>query len=146
MAAPFGSQEALLLEYGVKDIDFNFDERGSPIPTPQGIADTSVSWRYLTMRPQVLFDSNDANFARVAYADEQTMVPMLVADPSLGLYSPTNGAKGNLLTQAYTDALAEIVVGRNPLSGYDQIVNDWRTNGGNQIRSEFERAYAEAAV
>jgi putative aldouronate transport system substrate-binding protein len=146
MAAPFGSQEALLLEYGVKDIDFNFDERGSPIPTPQGIADTSVSWRYLTMRPQVLFDPNDANFARVAYADEQTMVPVLVADPSLGLYSPTNGAKGNLLTQAYTDALAEIVVGRNPLSGYDQIVNDWRTNGGNQIRSEFERAYAEAAA
>ena len=98
------------------------------------------------MRPQVLFDPNDANFAKVAYADEQTMVPVLVADPSLGLYSPTNGAKGNLLLQNYTDALAEIVVGRNPLTGLDQIVSDWRANGGNQMRSEFERAYAEAAA
>jgi putative aldouronate transport system substrate-binding protein len=145
MAAPFGSQEALLLEYGVKGTDFNFDERGSPIPTPQGIADTSVSWRYLTMRPQVLFDPNDANFARVAYADEQTMAPVLIPDPSLGLYSPTNGAKGNVLLQGYTDALAEIVVARTPLSGFDQIVSDWRTNGGNQMRAEFERAYADAA-
>ena len=73
------------------------------------------------MRPQVLFDPNDANFASVAYADEQTMVPVLIADPSLGLYSPTSGTKGNVLTQNYTDALAEIVVGRSPVSNLEQI-------------------------
>jgi putative aldouronate transport system substrate-binding protein len=144
MAAPFGSQESLLLEYGVKDVDFTFDENGSPVPTPQGNSDTSVSWRYLTMRPQVLFDPNDSNFAKVAYADEQTMVPILVSDPSLGLYSATNSSKGNVLLQNYTDALAEIVVGRNPLSGLDQIIKDWRANGGDQMRSEFQKAYADA--
>jgi putative aldouronate transport system substrate-binding protein len=144
MAAPFGSQESMLLEYGVQDADYTLDEKGSPIPTPQGVVDTGVSWRYLTMRPQVLFDPNDANFARVAYADEQTMVPVLIADPSLGLYAPTQGAKGNVLTQNYTDALAEIVVGRSPVSNLDQIRKDWRSGGGDQIRGEMEQAYAAA--
>src|SRR5262249_35605873 len=116
----------------------------TPIPTPQGVVDTGVSWRYLTMRPQVLFDPNDANFARVAYADEQTMAPVLVSDPSLGLYSPTNGAKGNGLMQNYIGALAEIVVGRNPVSNLDQIRKDWRSGGGDQIRAELEQAYAAA--
>ncbi len=73
------------------------------------------------------------------------MVPVLVSDPSLGLYSPTNGTKGNVLLQNCTDALAEIVVGRSPLGALDQIVNDWRANGGDQIRTEFQQAYAESA-
>jgi putative aldouronate transport system substrate-binding protein len=128
----------------VKDIDYTLDEHGTPIPTAQGVVDTGVSWRYLTMRPQVLFDPNDANFARVAYADEQTMVSVLVADPSLGLYSPTNGARGNVLMQNYIDALAEIVVGRSPVSNLEQIRRDWRGGGGDQIRGELEQAYAAA--
>ena len=67
---------------------------------------------------------------------------LLIADPSLGLYSATNAAKGNVLTQTYTDTLAEIVVGRSPVSNLDQIRNDWRSGGGNQIRAEIEQASA----
>jgi putative aldouronate transport system substrate-binding protein len=144
LAAPFGSQESLLLEYGVKDADYSIDNRGNPVLTRQGQQDTIVSWRYLTMRPQVLFDTNDPEFARTAYADEQTIIPVEIPDPSLGLYSPTNQAKGGPLMQGMLDGLVDIVAARRPLADLDQLVQTWRSGGGDQIRTEFQQAYATA--
>jgi putative aldouronate transport system substrate-binding protein len=142
LAAPFGSEEAFLLEFGVKDTDYTLDANGNPVLTQQGIADTTVSWRYMAQRPQVLFDANDPEFARVAHADEETIIPVIIPDPSLGLISPTYQAKGGLLLKDFTDALVDFVVGRRPLSEYDSLVATWRSNGGDQMRAEFQQAYA----
>jgi putative aldouronate transport system substrate-binding protein len=144
LAAPFGSEEAFLLEYGVKDVDYTMDAKGNPVLTAQGQADTVVSWRYMAQRPQVLFDPNDDEFARVAHADEETIMPVIIADPSLGLISTTNQAKGGLLLKNFTDGLVDFVVGRRPLSEYPQLLGEWRSNGGDQMRTEFEQAYAAA--
>jgi putative aldouronate transport system substrate-binding protein len=142
LAAPFGSEEAFLLEFGVRDIDYTLDANGNPVLTQQGVADTTVSWRYMAQRPQVLFDANDPEFARVAHADEETIMPVIIPDPSLGLISPTNQAKGGLLLKNFTDALVDFVVGRRPLSEYDSLVATWRSGGGDQMRTEFQQAYA----
>ena len=144
MAAPFASEEALLIEYGVENTDYTFDDKGNPVLNKQGLSDTAVSWGYLTTRPPVLFSALDPEFARVAYADEQTMVPVLVPDPSVGLYSETNSTKGALLLQNFNDGLAEIVVGRAPLSNLDGLLRDWRSGGGDQMRLEYQQAYAAA--
>jgi putative aldouronate transport system substrate-binding protein len=144
LAAPFGSQEAFLLEFGVKDTDYTLDANGNPVLTQQGVADTTVSWRYMAQRPQVLFDPNDPEFARVAHADEQTIMPVIIPDPSLGLISATYQSKGGLLLKNFTDALVDFVVGRRPLSDYDSLVADWRSNGGDQMRTEFQQAYTAA--
>ena len=90
----------------------------------------------------VFYDPNDAEFVRVAYADQQTMVPVLVSDPSVGLYSPTDATKGGQLTQTFSDGLGDIVKGRSPLTAVDQLVKDWRTAGGDQMRVEYQEAYA----
>ena len=58
--------------------------------------------------------------------------------------SSTFQAKGGLLLKNFTDALVDLVVGRRPLSDLDQLVNDWRANGGDQMRAEYEQAYAAA--
>ncbi len=65
-----------------------------------------------------------------------------VSDPSIGLYSNTNAAKGNQLNQAVTDGLTEIVKGTQPLTAFDQVVRDWRSTGGDQIRAELEQSFA----
>jgi putative aldouronate transport system substrate-binding protein len=103
-----------------------------------------VSWRYLTMRPQVLFNPSDPEYVRVAYADEQAMMQNMVTDPSLGLFSGTNSSKGTVIFQKFTEGVAGIVAGRDPLSLLDQLIRDWRAAGGDQIRGEFEQTYAEA--
>ncbi len=144
LGSPFGSQEELLTHYGVSGIDFNFDAQGNPVPTDKGLADLNVSWRYIADRPQVLFDPNDSNFAKQAYTEMQTMVPYLVADPTVGLYSATDASKGGPLTQTILDGVADMVTGRSPLSNLDQLLKDWRNGGGDQIRAEYQQAYADS--
>jgi putative aldouronate transport system substrate-binding protein len=142
LAAPFGSQESRLVEYGVKDIDYVFDARGNPVKTTQGQADTLVPWQFLAVHPAVLYNALDSDFARTAYAEEQAMVPLMLNDPSVGLYSPTGASKGGQLTQRFADGLGDIVTGRSPLSNLDQLLSDWRVGGGDQMRREYERLYA----
>jgi hypothetical protein len=38
--------------------------------------------------------------------------------------------------------MIDIFYGRRPLGDFDQLVRDWRNDGGDQIRGEFEQAYA----
>jgi putative aldouronate transport system substrate-binding protein len=38
--------------------------------------------------------------------------------------------------------LLPIVTGRAPLSDFDQVVSDWRSAGGEQMRAEYQQAYA----
>jgi putative aldouronate transport system substrate-binding protein len=142
LAAPFGSQESLLLEYGVKDIDFAFDAQGNPVKTTQGQADTLVPWVSLAAHPPVLYNAIDSDFARAAYAEEKAMVPLMLNDPSVGLYSPTGASRGGQLIQRFADGLGEIVTGRNPLSNLGQLLRDWRAGGGDQMRREYEQLYA----
>ena len=38
IVSPFGSQEYLTVNYGVKDQDYKFDDNGNPQRTQQGVA------------------------------------------------------------------------------------------------------------
>jgi putative aldouronate transport system substrate-binding protein len=142
LAAPFGSQESLLLEYGVEGVDFNFDDQGTPVKTDKGSADVNVTWQYLAVRAPVLYDAAVPDFAKSAYEDAKPMIASLVADPTAGLYSATDRAKGGLLLQNLTDALGPIVSGEAPLSDLDTVIGTWRKNGGDQMRTEYEMANA----
>jgi putative aldouronate transport system substrate-binding protein len=75
---------------------------------------------------------------------EQIMVPEGIMDPTLGLYSPTDGAKGAPLNNAFSGVMTDIVAGRRPLSDVDQAIKDWQANGGDQIRAEYMQAMAAA--
>ena len=133
-----------MLEYGIEGTHFQFDPQGNPIKTDKGRSDLNVMWQYLAVRPPVLFYPLDADFAGVAYADEQAMVPALVRDPSLGLYSPTDATRGGSLIQQFSDGLLPIITGRAPLSDFDKVVSDWKSAGGEQVRAEYQQAYAAA--
>jgi putative aldouronate transport system substrate-binding protein len=37
-----------------------------------------------------------------------------------------------------------MVTGRAPVSGLDQLIKDWRAGGGDQMRTEFQQAYADS--
>src|SRR3954451_4576048 len=43
LAAPIGSEEYLLLHYGVRGIDWEFDDRGNPTLKERGVAD-AMPW------------------------------------------------------------------------------------------------------
>ena len=144
LAAPFGSQEDLLLTAGIAGPDYTLDPNGNPILTDRGNADAGqVPWKYVMQRPQVMYLPDIPNYARTLYEVERTLIPIAVDDPSLGLYSPVASSKGVTAEQTWFDNLTDIIAGRRPLSDYDGLVADWQGAAGNQVRAELMRAYAE---
>jgi putative aldouronate transport system substrate-binding protein len=141
LASPFGSQEHQLINYGVKEQDFTLDAKGTPVPTQTGLLDVNLGLPYLATAMPVLFDPIDPEFVKVAYADEQAMVDVLISDPSIGLYSNVDRTKGGGLMRRFADSLGEIIRGSAPLSNLSQLVKDWQTAGGDQMRQEFQQAY-----
>jgi putative aldouronate transport system substrate-binding protein len=47
-----------------------------------------------------------------------------------------------VLDRLIQDRLTAIIGGREPMSDYDQMVKDWQSQGGDQVRKELEEALA----
>jgi putative aldouronate transport system substrate-binding protein len=146
IASPFGSQEWALLNYGVEGAHYARDAQGIPVLTEKGKTEVVSTWKYITNNPQVLFSPyRSQEYATDIQEDEKALADVAIADPTLGLFSPTYSAQRATLDQAMSDGVADIVVGRGRLSDLDAVVADWRTNGGDKARSEYLEAMAAAS-
>jgi putative aldouronate transport system substrate-binding protein len=144
LAAPFGTQEHLLINYGLPGVQHTIDASGNPILTDKGTAEITPSWSFVVRPTPVLFDPKSADFARVLQADQTPNIQAGQPDASLGLYSETQSTRAALAEQPFLDGLTDVVLGRRPLADFDQLVKDWQNAGGNQIRTELEQAFAAA--
>jgi putative aldouronate transport system substrate-binding protein len=144
LAAPFGTEEYQLIYFGREGSDFSFDSGGNPVLTDAGKANTHVAWSRISCPKEVLYDPQYPDFVKQAYSDDQATVPYLIDDPSVGLYSETYQNGGIALSQRFADSVGDIIVGRASLSSYDTVLSDWKSQGGDKIKSEFEKAYADA--
>jgi putative aldouronate transport system substrate-binding protein len=145
IASPFGSEEYLMMQYGVKDLDYKPDDRGNPVLTEQGKIDTGIPWRQITAAPTALYLQGHPQYAQVMQSAEKAMLPVAQIDPTSTLYSETFAAKGRVLNRMLSDGVGEVVLGRAPLSSIDRLISDWRAQGGDQMRAEFEEAIAAAS-
>ena len=141
LASPFGSQEDLLLTYGVDGQDYKKDDKGNPVPSVEGINRAGyVPWRYVVQHPWVYYQADLPGFAKASYDAEHATLPLGLPDPTAGLYAPTFYGKGVVADNTFFDGVREIVLGRSQMSGYDQLVKDWSAAAGDQIKSEFLQA------
>jgi putative aldouronate transport system substrate-binding protein len=145
IAAPFGSQEHLLMRYGVKDVDYTLDGQGNPILTNQGRAETTIPWQYITQGPNAIYSPGSADYATVMQEAEKALLPLNQLDPTYTLYSDTFASKGTALNRLVYEGVGEVVLGRQPMSYVDQVIGNWRSQGGDQMRAEFEKALAESS-
>lgn len=144
-AAPFGSQEDLLLTYGFEGADYTLNAKGNPVTTDQWASDAyNMPWRYMAQRSQVMYNANYPEITKLQADAESSLIPQGVADATLGYYSPTNTAKATQLKLRFNDGLNEVLQGRRPLSDLDQLVRDWQSGGGEDIRREYLDAMATA--
>jgi putative aldouronate transport system substrate-binding protein len=143
LAAPFGSHEDLLLSYGIQGDDYTFDSSGTLQLTQRSNTDANyVPWKYTAQHPFVFFAPDLPSYGQIGTTAEHAVLPSAVADPTFGAVSVTAASKGVALTNTMNDGLGDILVGHRPMSDFDQIVQDWRTNGGDQMRKEFMDALA----
>src|ERR1051326_8749247 len=144
IASPFGSQEYLLMRYGIKDVDYTPDAKGNPVLTAQGKAEATIPWPYITQGPNALYFPTAPEYPQVMQDAEKAMLPYAQIDPTSTLYSPTFASKGTVLQQMVYTGVGEVVLGRAPVSSLDQLIRDWKSQGGDQMRTEFEQAIAAA--
>jgi putative aldouronate transport system substrate-binding protein len=138
LAAPFGSQEDLLLQYGIKDVDYSLDGNGKLTLNDRSNQDANyVNWKYLIQHPQVMYVPDIPGYAKAEYDAEHALVPAGISDPTLGYYSPTLGSKGAVLNRTIMDGITDVIAGRRPLADYDGLVRDWAASGGDQMRKEL---------
>jgi putative aldouronate transport system substrate-binding protein len=143
LASPFGSEEDLLLQYGLPDVHYTLDASGKLTLNDRSNADANyVNWKYMMQHPQVMYVPDIPGYARAEYDAEHALIPAGVDDPTFGLYSPTLGSKGAILTRTILDGFTDVIAGRRPIADYDQIVKDWQTAGGEQMRKELQDALA----
>jgi putative aldouronate transport system substrate-binding protein len=143
IAAPFGSQEYLLMNYGVQDTDYKLDGKGNPVLTDQGKADTTIPWMYITQGPAALYFPTAPEYAQVMQDGEKAMFPYAQIDPTSTLYSQTFASKGIQLQQLVYNGIGDVVLGRQPVSSVDDVIKQWKSQGGDQMRTEFEQAIAD---
>jgi putative aldouronate transport system substrate-binding protein len=146
LAAPVGSKEYLLATYGVEGPDYTLNA-GGPVLTNRGNNETNISVQSFSGPPQVLYlppgpGIRDALVGTYDYY--KATGPTSVPNPGIYLYSNTDSTEGATLTTNMTNLAHDIIQGHQPLSAWADGVKTWQDSGGNQIRKEYETAYAAA--
>lgn len=142
LAAPFGSREQLLVQSGVKDVDYTLDAKGNPVPTTKGQGDV-VPWAGLVRRSPVLYDPKSEDAAKAGSQDEAQALAIGIKSPTIGLYSNTYAQKGAALNRTFADGVNQILYGRAPVSSLEDLRKAWRAGGGDVIRGELEQALSK---
>jgi len=146
LAKPFGTQEDLLITYGLSPADYTVGADGNPTLTADGKSRSQyVPWQYLSDRPYATYYAGIPNYAKHVNDVEKVIVDpkIAVADVTLGYYSPTGASSaGKQAEQAWTDGLINIMLGRDPLTNYDDLVKTWQSSVGNKIKQEYNDAMA----
>lgn len=140
LSAPFGTAEFLLIWYGIQGTEFELDANGNPQVTEKGQPDLFIPWPNLGSPASVLYNARSPEYARVMHADGSAIQSLGIQNPTVGLYSRTNADRATALNQKMGDGLLDIIFGRSDMNTFDQLVKDWRSSGGDQIRTEFEQA------
>ena len=85
LAAPFGTQEDLLVQYGVEGTDYTLDASGNPVPTSVGPANSLyVGWQFIARHPWVLYYPGLQDFGKVNQQAQQALLAFGVGRSHLG--------------------------------------------------------------
>lgn len=139
-AAPFGTKEWELRQYGVEGLHFT---RGSDnVPKSNDLYNNEYANQYTFMSGRnaaVTGGSDTPNFVQDYTTWTKIAVPHLEVNPWAGIKTE-EPVKLSQLNTPTLDLIKDVVRGRRPLSDWPAIVADWRKNGGDEGRDFFAKA------
>ncbi|MFC7618750.1 hypothetical protein [Microlunatus sp. GCM10028923] len=144
LGASFGTQQWLDAQYGLEGVDWTWDDTiKGPKPTKLG---TVEQWPVTQFPgyPNIMYTPEGPQVTRAECAYENAVGPDALPLETIGLYSSTDSAKGPTLTTMINSEVGDIIQGRKPVSGWSEVVDRWRAEGGDDIRREYEEARAAA--
>lgn len=136
LAAPLGSDEDLVLSYGVEGETFDF-KNGVPEVRKEFQPHASIPWKSIAAGPMTFFDDRFPATVEPRYQGTKELSQFLVKDPCAGAYSATQAERGATLAQNMQDFSSDVIAGRQKLGGLPDAVKKWRNDGGDKMREEF---------
>ncbi len=142
MASPFGTAEYLFREYGSEGSGYTRTPTNDLTRTDTGFNETRLPTVYVGGAAPVAYIPGVPDATRTYHTYLQKVMPNGEHNATLGLFSETDDANNAQLEAKMTDAMNQIVQGRQPVSSWKDAVDNWRKSGGDKIRAEYEAAYA----
>ncbi|MFC6600367.1 extracellular solute-binding protein [Kitasatospora paranensis] len=144
-AAPFGSSEYTFVNYGIADHHFTYAQDGSPVPTKNAARLSELSMAYMCQPSELnfFFAGQPAQVAKDAQTFLHDAMPVSAPNPVVNLYSETAISKTPVLNQLIDDLMVAVVTGRKPISALAEARKAWKSQGGDQMRAEYEKALAK---
>jgi putative aldouronate transport system substrate-binding protein len=143
LAAPVGTVENQLRQYGVVGKHFTHGPDGSPVQTELGREEVKDQLNLLGGRMPAEVGTADVphfvedllNYTRATYKFRED-------NPFLGLKLEFPPAYAKTINTT-EDKMNDIIRGRRPTSDLAQVIREWRQTGGDEGRSFFEKALAD---
>lgn len=140
ISAPFGTEEWRTVNYGVEGVHVNYaDGAAKTTQVSRDEAFSSIGYLGSQVSAQ-LFIPNGRETVQRQHDYLSAVMPEGERDASKGLYSESASSKGAIQQPKILDAVRETVQGRKPLSDWDAVVTEWRTQAGDAMREEYARA------
>jgi putative aldouronate transport system substrate-binding protein len=148
LAAPFGSYEFTLINYGAANVDYTMTKDG-PVPTATGNKDVAAAALLLLASPNNPISSPGYPSVTTLSARYQQRNVKYSYKP---LFYATNVTVPNDLVTTAANApfsnptnniMFEVVRGRSTISDYQSTLNEWLRGGGNKLKAFYETIRAK---
>jgi putative aldouronate transport system substrate-binding protein len=143
LAAPYGSYEYTLINFGVQGRDWTPSASG-PVYTTQGTKEANEdTFQFLATGPSVTSVQNGYTNVARAYALWQQQAAKykykpLFYDMNVSAPASLSSALASFTTGPLYDMTNNVVRGRNTIADFRSTVKEWQRNGGNSLRTYFE--------
>lgn len=141
--APFGSEESTFLRYGLDGVHSEPTDDGGFKLTDLGTAEQGALV-YPFLSENYFYYPGAPEETIAAQKHNEEMAKVAISNPAATLFSPAQGEYGATLSQLITDMYTEVVTGRSGIEKLEEVRQQWRERGGDEIRSEYEDILAGA--
>jgi putative aldouronate transport system substrate-binding protein len=146
LAAPFGSYEYTLVNYGAPTTDYTMGSNG-PVLTATGNKQVASTYSFLAGPNQVINNPGYPGITRVSATFQQQNAkygykPLFY---DMNITVPSNLANASAYTPFTETAniMYEVVRGRSTIADYKSTLKSWQNNGGNELRKFYESVRAK---
>src|SRR5699024_3332874 len=139
LTSPFGTTEHQLIERGVKGEHFTLNESGEEIPTELGRDEVITTFRSLCAPPQTNAVVSMPDYVE-AFCTWQADAAKNAVEPPLHGVQIAEPPQLAQLSQPFSDLQADVPRGRQSLADVDAAVEEWRKNGGEELRALYQEA------
>ncbi|MFF4713954.1 extracellular solute-binding protein [Streptomyces eurythermus] len=137
-AAPYGTKERLLAEYGVEGTDFTLDKKGVPTKTTKGVNEVLGAFDYTGKPAAYVAHPDFPEVTRGMIEWQQRMGAFTKKSSFYGLTITEPGRWSNLADD-FEQLEDDVVRGRKRIGDVQQAVSEWKKQGGDDLRDWYRK-------